>query len=401
MSFNSVSYGFVHIFRLRNRFKKVIAADKLEARMSFYLYRFIDAEEKIIYIGRTNDIRRRILKEHFSDNTHLPVQCYLETEKVEYTEIDNESEEVAYEAVLINQIRPKYNSQFKDYGDFNIKIPQFCWNAFKWEYDGQLLWLKKKKMGVIKASDVISNCMVESDQQVALTGYLNIDSRMIMSSQSFTLIAGVSGAGKTDYLLNIAIENAMRGKNVFFINLKNSVEELAARLLSINSRISMKQIVQKQMSDQEWEILFESIKNGNSDKILFYNANQNYIALNSIISQIMANNVDLIIIDDIQMIEDEGNRYIKDRIDFVLKSIKILGVQLSVPILGAYCIPSRSVDSRQDHRPILSDLEYSGLLTYSDNIQLLYRDRMYYEDSEQKNVQEIIVAKNMLGDIFK
>lgn len=70
-------------------------------------------------------------------------------------------------------------------------------------------------MGVIKASDVISNCMVESDQQVALTGYLNIDSRMIMSSQSFTLIAGVSGAGKTDYLLNIAIENAMRGKNVF------------------------------------------------------------------------------------------------------------------------------------------------------------------------------------------
>ena len=49
--------------------------------MSFCLYRFMDIDGKIIYIGRTNDIERRILKEHFTDNTHLPNQCYLETEK--------------------------------------------------------------------------------------------------------------------------------------------------------------------------------------------------------------------------------------------------------------------------------------------------------------------------------
>lgn len=94
--------------------------------MSFYLYRFIDAEEKIIYIGRTNDIRRRILKEHFSDNTHLPVQCYLETEKVEYTEIDNESEEVAYEAVLINQIRPKIIPNLRIMGILILKFHSFA-----------------------------------------------------------------------------------------------------------------------------------------------------------------------------------------------------------------------------------------------------------------------------------
>ena len=50
--------------------------------MSFFLYRFIDSNENIIYIGRTNDIRRRLLKEHFSDNTHLPNECYLETVRV-------------------------------------------------------------------------------------------------------------------------------------------------------------------------------------------------------------------------------------------------------------------------------------------------------------------------------
>lgn len=99
--------------------------------MSFFLYKFIDSNENIIYIGRTNDIRRRILKEHFSDNTHLSSECYIDTERVEYTEIVNESEEVAYEAILINQYRPKYNTQFKDDGEFKIDIPEFIWKEFE------------------------------------------------------------------------------------------------------------------------------------------------------------------------------------------------------------------------------------------------------------------------------
>lgn len=70
----------------------------------------------------------------------MPKECYLETEKVEYIEITNESEEVAYEAILINQIRPKYNTQFKDEGDFNVKVPEFQWNVFEWEYEGQLAY---------------------------------------------------------------------------------------------------------------------------------------------------------------------------------------------------------------------------------------------------------------------
>ena len=57
--------------------------------MSFYLYGFIDVEERVIYIGRTNAIRRRILKEHFADNTHLPKECYLETENGLRTYPDN------------------------------------------------------------------------------------------------------------------------------------------------------------------------------------------------------------------------------------------------------------------------------------------------------------------------
>lgn len=64
---------------------------------------------------------------------------------------------MAYEAVLINQCRPKYNTQFKDDGEFEIDIPEFIWKEFEWEYEGQLAWLKMKKKGVINANDAILN----------------------------------------------------------------------------------------------------------------------------------------------------------------------------------------------------------------------------------------------------
>ena len=80
----------------------------------FYIYRFLDKEDNLLYIGRTNDINRRILKEHFTALGHLPLECYSSIEKVQYAKLENESEQVAYEAILINKLRPKFNIQFND-----------------------------------------------------------------------------------------------------------------------------------------------------------------------------------------------------------------------------------------------------------------------------------------------
>lgn len=366
--------------------------------MGFYLYRFVDIKGEIIYIGRTNNIKRRILEEHFTEKTHIVRQCYLEINQIEYTEISNESEEVAYEAVLINRMRPKYNIQFKDGGNFDIKIPEFQWKKFEWEYDRQLDWLKKKKMGVINIKEAILNYMNDMENRNVLTGFLDIDSRMILLQQSFTLVAGVSGAGKTDYLLNIATYNARRGKRVVFINLKNSLEDLTGRILSIYAQTTKDKVVKKQLTEKEWNKIIEGIEK--NDVILFYNVNADYLELKNILSEVRDSNADLIIIDDIQMIEDEGNRYMNEKIDFVLKNIKSLGMQLSTPIIGGYCIPWKSTEKRPDHRPILSDLEYNALISYPDNIQLIYRDGNYEKSSKFHNIAEIIIAKNMLGNLF-
>lgn len=180
-----------------------------------------------------------------------------------------------------------------------------------------------------------------------------------------------------------------QGKRVLFRKLKNSVEDLAIRLLSIGSRVPVRNILLNQMTEEDWEKVTQSFSTSKDNEILFYNSDNDYLQLNKILDEIKTASADLIIIDDLQMVEDERNHYIKDRMDCVLKSIKAIGIQMATPVIGAYCIPSKTLESRPDYRPQLVDMEYNILLTYPDNIQLLYCDEMHNPDSEHKNIEEI------------
>lgn len=77
--------------------------------MQNFIYRFLDQSNNITYIGKTNDIERRIDKEHFSKNGHLSYECYYETNKVEYAALNSEIEATIYELYLINIHKPRYN----------------------------------------------------------------------------------------------------------------------------------------------------------------------------------------------------------------------------------------------------------------------------------------------------
>lgn len=370
--------------------------------MLFYLYRFINKEGEVIYIGRTNDIKRRFLREHFTNNTHLPNKCYLEIEKIEYVKLV-ESEEVAYEAILINKSRPKYNTQFKDEGCFRVQLPKFEWVEFQWEYEGQLEWLKKKKEKSINTNDVAVNCLMNIREQDIKTGIIDVDSSMLFMQQSFTLVAGVSGSSKTAYVLNIANYNAKRGKRVLFINLKDSVENLSMRILSINSQIPIGKLLSGQMGEQDWNTCTESMMAYKDTSLFFYNICTNHWRWDKILSTIIESDADLVIIDDLQMIEMERDgiiesKYVRDKMDCILKEIKALSVQAMIPIIGTYCISARKINIRQDHRPMLMDLEFDSLQQYPDNIQLLYRDVLYNpDDIEFEHIVEIITAKNILN----
>lgn len=87
--------------------------------------------------------------------------------------------------------------------------------------------------------------------------------------------------------------------------------------------------------------------------------------------------------------------------DYILKRIQALSVQCEIPIIGTYSISSRKINSRPDHRPMITDLEYDSLQQYPDNIQLLYRDELYSRDNvELKDIVEIITVKNLLNKCY-
>lgn len=191
----------------------------------YYLYRFLDKRNNVLYIGRTNDVARRILKEHFTPNTHLPPECYLETERVEYAEFLNESEEVAYEAILINQIRPKYNIQFKDDASFSVSLPEIVWRPFAWEFENQLDMLKVYKQNQVSVANAIavfySQLEDNTKRNGPMFGFQAVDMQSILTPCTTALVAACSGEYKTAYALHIAQRNAQFGKKVFYINLKD------------------------------------------------------------------------------------------------------------------------------------------------------------------------------------
>jgi predicted transcriptional regulator len=93
----------------------------------FYVYKFINKEERIIYIGKTNNIKNRI-SQHLSKG-HLSQECYNEINHIEYAEIDNKTNCCLYEVYYINKYKPKYNKRHK-YEDINIiELPELSWKT--------------------------------------------------------------------------------------------------------------------------------------------------------------------------------------------------------------------------------------------------------------------------------
>lgn len=81
---------------------------------SFGCYRFLDHEAKVIYIGTSKNIHRRLFSQHFKNGYgHLPIDCYKSTCKIEIIKLKDYAQALALEQYLIDKYRPKYNKKDK------------------------------------------------------------------------------------------------------------------------------------------------------------------------------------------------------------------------------------------------------------------------------------------------
>ena len=243
----------------------------------------------------------------------------------------------------------------------------------------------------------------DSDIPGLSTGLVDLDRKINgLNRSDLLLIAARPAMGKTSFALNIALNVAKKyGQTVAFFSLEMSREQLAMRLLSGESFVDSQKMATGKLSDEEWsKLAMASAALSQTDIRVDDNPSITVAEMNAKCRRL--DNLGLVLIDYLQLMTGSGyGRQAENRVNVVSdisRALKIMAKELNVPVI---CLSqlSRGPESRQDKRPILSDLRESGAIEQdADEVLFLYRDDYYHENSEEKNVAECIVAKNRHGE---
>ncbi|MBQ3584660.1 MAG: replicative DNA helicase [Lachnospiraceae bacterium] len=236
------------------------------------------------------------------------------------------------------------------------------------------------------------------------TGFIDLDYKTSgFQNSDLILIAARPSMGKTAFELNIAEYMAFK-KNVTvaIFSLEMSKEQLVNRLFSLESKVDSQKIRTGDLEDSDWERLIESANViGNSHLIIDDTPSISIGELRSKCRKYkLEHNLGIIIIDYLQLMTAGGKTESRQQeISEISRSLKALARELNVPVVALSQL-SRAVESRPDHRPMLSDLRESGAIEQdADVVMFLYRDDYYNKESEKKGIAEVIIAKQRNGPI--
>ena len=235
------------------------------------------------------------------------------------------------------------------------------------------------------------------------TGMKDLDMKINgLNKSDLLLLAARPAMGKSAFALNICLNVAKKyHKTVAFFSLEMSREQLAMRMMSIESFVDSKQISTGKLSEEEWsKLCMASAALSQTDIRLDDNPSITVAEMNAKCRRL--DNLGLVIIDYLQLMTGSGyGRGSDNRVTVVgeiARALKIMAKELNVPVI---CLSqlSRAVEGRTDKRPILSDLRESGAIEQdADSVMFLYRDEYYNENTEDKGIAECIVAKNRHGE---
>ncbi len=238
------------------------------------------------------------------------------------------------------------------------------------------------------------------------TGFYDIDKITSgLHENELIIIAARPAMGKTAFALNIATNIAINtDKTVALFNLEMGAEQLATRMLASVGQIEASRLSSGRLEHNDWKRINESISRLADTSI--YIDDTPGISIGEIRAKCrrLAGEKDLgiVIIDYLQLIsgsaKTQGNRQLE--ISEISRSLKTLAMELKIPIIALAQL-SRSVESRDDKRPILSDLRESGSIEQdADIVAFLYRDDYYNKEAaidESTSKSEFIIRKHRSG----
>jgi replicative DNA helicase len=241
------------------------------------------------------------------------------------------------------------------------------------------------------------------------SGFVDLD-RMTSGLQSGELIivAGRPSMGKTTLVMNMAEHVAIHEKKaVAVFSMEMSGTQLAMRMIGSVGRLDQHELRTGTFREDDWGRVTEALGKLSEAQIhIDDTAGLNVLELRSRARRLhrQCGGLSLVVIDYLQLMSGTGGGREENRateIAEISRSLKSLAKELKVPVVALSQL-NRSVDSRQDKRPMMSDLRESGAIEQdADLILFIYRDEVYNPDSPRKGIAEIIVAKQRNGPVGK
>lgn len=270
---------------------------------------------------------------------------------------------------------------------------------------------KKNQKGYSSIKDVLVDTFTQLEQLYnqkqhitgVPTGFVDLDYKTAgLHNSDLILIAARPAMGKTAFALNIATNAAVRAHvPVALFSLEMSKEQLVNRILSSEAMVDSNKVRTGTIDDDDWTKL--ACASGELSESQIYIDDTPGISIMEIRAKCrklkLEKNIGLVVIDYLQLVQGSNKRggSREQEISEISRSLKILAKEINVPVIALSQL-SRAAEQRPDHRPMLSDLRESGAIEQdADIVMFLYRDDYYNEDSEKKNIAEVILAKHRSG----
>lgn len=279
---------------------------------------------------------------------------------------------------------------------------------------------KRNSTGFQAISDVLNSTMENIDRLSQQneeitglpTGYPELDKMTAgLQPEELIILAARPAVGKTAFALNIAQNIGTRtDRSVAIFSLEMGAESLVNRMLCAEGTIEAGHLRTGQLTEEEWHHLIMAM--GSLSRTSIFIDDTPGIKVSEIRARCRRlaqekGNLGLILIDYLQLIEGSGRESRQQEVSEISRQLKKLAKELKVPVIALSQL-SRSVEQRQDKRPVLSDIRESGSIEQdADIVAFLYREDYYQRQGteEDKNeeeqavddVIEVIIEKNRSG----
>jgi replicative DNA helicase len=213
------------------------------------------------------------------------------------------------------------------------------------------------------------------------------------------ILAGRPSMGKTAFALNLAVNISSRGVPGAFFSLEMSKEQVEDRLASIATKINLKKFITGQFSTENWERIIKTLENMKKWQFFYDDSGgSSYHQIRQKARRLKhKHKIQYAIVDYLQLMDGDkdGNR--EREVASITRAMKLTAKELGIPIILLSQL-NRSLENRNNKRPTLADLRESGAIEQdADVVMFIYRDEVYNENSPEKGIAEINIAKQRNG----